>query len=461
MDLRHRPCYHFLPLANWMNDPNGLIQWKGVYHLFYQHNPHAADWGSMHWGHATSLDLVHWRHQPIALAPTPGGPDKDGVWSGCTIDADGVPTLVYTGVHPQVQCLATSDGEDLITWRKDPRNPVIAAPPAGLEVTGFRDPYVWREGDDWYMVLGSGIPDQGGMILLYRSPDLHTWEYLGPLCEGKLAETGYNWECPNFFPLGGRHVLLFSPQPLRQAHYYVGHYEAHRFTPERHGLLDYGGLYYAPQAFRDEKGRQICFGWLLEGRTKEAYLAAGWAGVQSLPRELSLAADGTLCQRPVPELRTLRRDHWTASAGTFGGREVLPCEGACLEILLECAPQNAETMGIAVRRSPDGVERTVITYEVARQCLAVDSRMASLDLSAEGRLAEAPLALSDEPLRLHIFVDESVVEVFANERVCLTARVYPSREDSLGITLEAQGGQARLLRLDIWTLDTIWKSRSR
>ena len=459
MELRHRPQYHFLPLANWMNDPNGLIQWQGIYHLFYQHHPHGPGWADMHWGHATSRDLVHWTHQPIALAPTPGGPDKDGVFSGCAIDHDGVPTLVYTGVRPEVQCLATSDNE-LIVWQKSPRNPVIAGPPEGLDVTGFRDPYVWREDDGWYMVLGSGIRGQGGMVMLYRSSNLYEWEYLGPLCQGSLEETGHNWECPNFLPLGDRHLLIFSPEPFRQAHYYLGRYAGHRFTPEAHGLLDYGGLYYAPQAFFNEGDRCICFGWLLEGRTEEAYRAAGWAGVQSLPRELSLAPDGSLRQRPIIQLESLRRDNVHMERRRVEGEIWLDeVRGTCLEICAEFDTQDAHTVGLTVRASPDGAERTTIVYDAQRHELVVDSRAASLLPETEGRRAVAPLELGDEPLALRLFLDESVIEVFANERVCMTARVYPNREDSVAVALTASGGPTRLLSWDSWRMDSIWKSR--
>src|SRR5438270_8146407 len=122
-----RPKYHFLPAAHWMNDPNGPIFWKGKYHMFYQYNPHGAFWGTMHWGHAVSTDMIHWKHLPVALAPTPGGPDKDGVFSGCTVDNDGVPTIIYTGTKPEVQCIATGNDE-LTTWKKYKGNPVIAGP---------------------------------------------------------------------------------------------------------------------------------------------------------------------------------------------------------------------------------------------------------------------------------------------------------------------------------------------
>ena len=154
----HRPQYHFLPPANWMNDPNGLIQWRDHYHLFYQYNPHGPVWGSIHWGHAISDDLAHWRDLPIALEPTPGGVDEDGVFSGCAVDDDGVPSILYTGVRRladdsrvELPCLATSSDDELRTWHKHPHNPVIASPPPGVDVLGFRDHSVWQEDGTWYM----------------------------------------------------------------------------------------------------------------------------------------------------------------------------------------------------------------------------------------------------------------------------------------------------------------------
>ena len=164
---RHRPSYHFLPPANWMNDPNGFIQWGSTYHLFYQYNPAAAVHDSIHWGHAASEDLVHWRHLPIALTPTPGGPDADGCWSGSAVDDDGTPTIIYTGASGQHQraCLATGS-DDLVTWQKYPGNPIIPEPPSNLELVAYRDHCVWREADTWYQVMGAGIAGVGGAALL-------------------------------------------------------------------------------------------------------------------------------------------------------------------------------------------------------------------------------------------------------------------------------------------------------
>jgi beta-fructofuranosidase len=228
-----RPQFHFVAPANWMNDPNGPVYWNGIYHMFYQHNPNAAVWGDMHWGHAISRDMIHWRHMPIALAPTPGGADADGCFSGTAIVQNGQVQLMYTGVRAvnevdatikggaqsylETQCLAIANDPDLRTWSKL-LDPVIAAPPQDLEVNGFRDPSPWRQGDWWYTVLGSGIANQGGAVLLYRSKDLRSWEYMHILAkrEGTTSgnpdpfDTREVWECPEFFPMKDRHVLIYS-----------------------------------------------------------------------------------------------------------------------------------------------------------------------------------------------------------------------------------------------------------
>jgi beta-fructofuranosidase len=171
----NRPLYHFVAPANWMNDPNGCFFWKGQYHLFYQYNPQGPLWGNIHWGHAVSPDLVHWRDCPVALRPSRNGPDKDGCWSGCVVNDKGTPTAFYTGIEPQTVCVATST-DDLVTWRQQ-STPVIDGPPSVFEWTGFpsitghpsadfRDPFVWREAGRWYLLIGAGLREKGGADVL-------------------------------------------------------------------------------------------------------------------------------------------------------------------------------------------------------------------------------------------------------------------------------------------------------
>jgi beta-fructofuranosidase len=464
-----RPAYHFLPPANWLNDPNGLIHWQGTYHLFYQYNPNGPFWGTIEWGHATSTDLVHWTHQPIALAPTPGAYDSDGCFSGCAVDDNGVPTIIYTGVQrdEQLPCVATGDA-DLRTWHKYPGNPVIAAPPADLDLVGFRDHTVWKEGDTWYQGIGSGILHAGGTVLLYQSSDLRHWEYLHPLYVGDRTQlqpvwTGSMWECPDFFPLGDKHVLVVSVWDNHRTLYpiyFVGTYTDGRFTPESVQRLDFGDSFYAPQSLRDAQGRRLMWGWLREEWDAEAQLAAGWSGVMSLPRLLTLRPDSTLDMRPAPELAQLRGRHYAVPGSELTSASVdllTRIMGDTLEIVAELEVGDASEVGLVVRCSPDQTEQTRIYYDTIDGRLAIDSTQASANAAATGGAHSGPFRLARrETLRLHIFLDRSVVEVFANERACVTSRVYPTQPDSRGLALFAQGGTARVVRLDIWELAAIW-----
>jgi beta-fructofuranosidase len=464
-----RPRYHLMPPANWMNDPNGPLFWKGQYHMFYQYNPNGAFPERMHWGHAVSPDLVHWRHLPIALAPTPGGPDKDGCWSGCAVVEQGVPTIVYTGVFPQAQCIARSD-DGMMTWRKYPGNPVIAGPPQGMETTGFRDPCVWREGEQWFLAIGSGVKDQGGMILLYRSNDLIHWDYLHLLCKGRKSElvpgkdpvsTGEMWECPDFFPLSDKHALIVSTQGA--VIYSVGRYVNQYFHPEVQGKADLGDCYYAARSMVDEKGRRILWGWIREGRSNTAQRAAGWAGVMSLPRVLTLGHEGALGMAPASEIEALRGKHHR-----FEGLPIVPgsfslwksVRGDSLEIQAEFEPGASETVGLTLRSTPDGKEQTSITYNRTGGRLLVERERSSLSPDVDRGSPGGAFALAaDETLKLRVFLDASVIEIFANGCACLTTRIYPSRSDSLGLGLLARGGKARLKTLDVWEMRPISANR--
>ena len=467
-----RPQYHFLPRANWMNDPNGPIQWKGYYHLFYQYNPNGAYWGDMHWGHARSKDLVHWTHLPVALAPTTGGPDKNGCFSGSAFINDGTPILVYTGASPEVQCLATGD-DQMITWKKFGGNPVISSPPAGLDVAGFRDPTIWRELDLWLMTVGSGFKGRGGAVLIYSSKDLTHWDYLHTLFAAPPFKrndashsdrydpvaAGEMWECPDFFPMGQKYALLVSTQG--RVHYFTGYYSGQRFQRESAGLVDGSDLYYAAKSFVDDQGRRILWGWIREARNEPAQRRAGWAGVMSLPRVLSIDAEGTLRMEPLPELTRLRGRHHRITASELS--DFVPVTGVTgdsLEIHLEMDAGDAREAGITVRRSPDSAEETTIAYHAASRNVVLDTRRSSVCRDAYRGVHNGSLKLNpNELLRLTVFVDGSVVEVFANGRTCLTGRIYPTREDSLGVGIFAKDGRAKVKSMDAFEIKAISRNR--
>ncbi len=473
-DDPQRPRYHFLPPAHWMNDPNGPIYWQGTYHLFYQYNPVAAVWGNMHWGHATSTDLIHWKHQPIALAPTPGGPDKDGCFSGSAFVHERTPHIIYTGVWPETQCLALSDDPHLRTWKKFKRNPVVSAPPSALRVTGFRDPSIWRERNDWLMSIGAGVRGEGGRVLLYTSRDLINWQYSHQLAEGPpfsvyepkggekydAVAAGDMWECPDFFRLGDGHVLLVSTQgAVAQM---TGRYLDRKFECERWRWVD-GDLYYAAKSFMGARNRRILWGWIREGRSEAAYSAAGWAGVMSLPRVL-MPGDGSAPRiEPAEEITALRRQrhHW--SDLEISSERVLPeVKGDGLEIELEFEPGSAEALVVKVRRSPDGNEETAIVCQRPSRALVLDTRRSSQnpeDFHRAQTMPESFYFVKGRMEKLSIFLDCSVVEIFANSRCCLTGRIYPSRADSLGVALCAKGGDVRVKSLDIFEMKPISRDR--
>lgn len=463
-----RPQYHLLPRANWMNDPNGPIYWKGTYHMFYQYNPDGAFWGDMHWGHAVSTDMIQWQHKPIALAPTPAGPDKDGCFSGCAVDNQGVPTILYTGVTPEVQCLATSD-DSLTEWKKYDGNPVISHAPNGPEVTGLRDPCVWKEGNAWYLALGSGYREQGGMVFLYRSLDLIHWDYMHELCRALKEEitensdpvvSGEMWECPDFFPVGDRYVLLISTKG--SVFYIAGSYEHNRLRPERQGKVDWGGEYYAARTMLDAQGRRILWGWIREGRSEVAHRAAGWAGVMSLPRVLSLNPDHTLAMSPHPNLAILRgRKHAIRAIEIYeNSHELLKgVQGTALEIEAVIDPGTAAQCGLRVCCSPDFREYSLVAYDRQAKLLRVAREHSSLNPEAHHTAQECPIDLAEGALlELRIFIDSSVLEVFVNG-LCLTSRVYPTLKDSRDLGLFALKGRARLKRLNVWELQPISPDR--
>jgi beta-fructofuranosidase len=276
------------------------------------------------------------------------------------------------------------------------------------------------------------------------------------------------WECPDFFALGDRFALIVSVYDgKRPVHvvYFLGRYEQHRLLPQQEGLLDFGASFYAPQSLKDSQGRRILWGWLREQRSPAAQAAAGWSGVMSLPRILSLSPTGTLTMEPAPELQTLRGEHHSVSNVTVGQGAPLVLEGVhglALEIIAELEPGDADVFGLSLCRSPDGAEETRILYDCRRGGLAIDARRSSLgaDADRQAPVRWGEVALSRQGLlRLHIFLDHSVVEVFAQDAACSTARIYPSRRDSREVALFAEGGSAMLHSMEIWEMGSIWDQR--
>ena len=352
---RPRPALHFAPARGWMNDPNGLIQWHGRIHLFYQHNPSGPVPENIAWGHASSTDLWTWQDHPLALEPDPAGQDRDGCWSGCTVVADGVPRLLYTGVNGahELPCLAEAADTDLIRWTRDPGNPVIASPPPGEAVRAFRDHSAWRNGPAWYQVIGGGLADRGGALFLYRSADLRTWQYAGIFAAA--ADHGLDgmiWECPDVFVLGDTVVVVVSVwdgQPP-YAMWMTGQVTAQRFVPKASGRCDAGHRYYAPQSLPLADGRRVAFGWVRECLGELAGPDKTRVGAMSLPRELFLDGNGGLQSRPARELDRARREMLvTRLVHGRGTMDVTLSARAAQATEISVAPVGRDVTAVALR----------------------------------------------------------------------------------------------------------------
>ena len=317
----NRPVYHFLNPVGWMNDPNGFSDYKEEHHLFFQYYPYATHWDSMHWGHAKSADFIKWEYLPVALASDQDY-DNFGVFSGSAIEDGEKQILIYTGVKEKViengkkcirqnQCVAIGNG---VEYEKIKNNPVVTADmlPEGSSLEDFRDPKVWKEGDLWYVVIGT-TKNNEGRVLLYSSPDLREWEFVSVLAESH-GELGSMWECPDFFRVGDKHVLMFSPIGLGTTitMYLIGDmdYSTGKFTWTEKGKVDSGCDFYAPQSLLDDKGRRIIIGWANSWPWMEWFSDFGpnmedkWNGAMSLPREVKLdEKTGKLKFIPVEEIK--------------------------------------------------------------------------------------------------------------------------------------------------------------
>jgi beta-fructofuranosidase len=465
-----RPQCHLLPAKNWMNDPNGPIYWKGQYHMFFQYNPNGAVWGDMHWAHAVSPDMIHWRHLPVALAPTPGWDDADGCFTGSAVDNDGTAAILYTGVKSvaeeratlrdgahnfrEAQCLATSTDPQLRTWTKW-RTPVVQ-PPNDPQLTGFRDPFLWRDRNIWYLGVGSGVRKKGGRVLLYRSKNLREWEYLHPLASGvwtgrenaNLVDSGEMWECPDFFALDSKHVLLYST--AGKVAWEVGELDPRElvFHPQRNGVLD-DGAYYAQKTQLDAKGHRILWGWIPERRPEAEFSAAGWAGCMALPRVLSLNAQGDLEMRIAPQAELLRAKAFpsvepnTPPEARAKALSLFEIEDVATELAWQTATGRF-SMTIADSAGP--------WWSVRLE--AADSKMV---LHVNDKKIEIPKQTAPE-MNFRLVLDASVAEFFFDSLYVMTSRIYRKPAGPLRLQI-AEDSAGRLQSLQAWQLRPISKDR--
>lgn len=423
-----RQRYHFMAQTGWLNDPNGLIYFRGKYHIFYQYNPYEGFWGSIHWGHAISDDMMHWEYLPLALAPSETYDDhpRGGCFSGSAAQHDGKLFLMYTGAANegdgvgQTQCIAYS--EDGIHFEKYEGNPVLTAP-EGVPVNQFRDSKVWKHEDTYYMVCGASR-DHKAQALLYRSDDMFHWTFFNVLAESR-GEWGHMWECPDFYPMGDKYVLMFSPMGVGEhtSVYLVGDfdYQTGRFSHYISGEVDWGFDYYAPQSFLAPDGRRIIIGWANEWEWMPLWkdwgptYKEGWCGFFNIPREVRMMENGTLQFLPVAETEILRQDPICQDmfVVTEAEAELKAGDGVAFELKMKIDLEETDAdMLELILRSGEG-KKTVCQFDFKNAQMSVD-RNAS-DGWSRGVSRSTMFLKGKKELDIHILSDQSSLEIFANE----------------------------------------------
>ncbi len=445
-----RPIFHVTAPAQWVNDPNGPIFHNGYYHLFYQLHPFSDQSGPKYWGHVRSRDLAKWEHLPIAVWPSVEAGESE-IWSGCcTINGLGEPMIFYTSIAPgkpaqtHAEQWAAIGDKDFITWHKSPANPVLSeALHGGTKIYEWRDPFIFNDHKRTFLVTGGNLNNtKGGQatVNIYeaKNPGLTEWEYRGVLFQ--LPDPGARTaECPNFFKLENEWVLFVSPYGKVQ--YFLGDFDAGtcRFKSRVNGLLDYGPNFYAPNTMQVPDGRRIVWGWVNGFQSGH-----GWNGCLSLPRLLSLSRDGALRQSPAPQLTKLRGKGvaWRNMPKEIGGKSwVLPATNT-LEISANIDLQTATGITLDLKAGTSTEPRVTLNFSGSEIKLG-DSR-APLDLGKDKRT-----------LRLRIFVDRSVLEVFANDKVCFT-KTIPVFDGVPTLEIRAEGGMASAKLVEAWPMGTIW-----
>lgn len=420
-----RQRYHFMAEEGWINDPNGLIFFKGKYHFFYQYNPYDTYWGAMHWGHAVSNDLLHWDYLPMALAPseTYDNDEQGGCFSGSAIEWKGRLYLFYTGTTKtqegfvQSQCLAWSD--DGINFEKYEGNPIIHAP-SWIEKDNFRDPKVWSNGNMFYMVCG-GKKGNFAEALLYRSTNLTDWEFVNVMFESR-GEYGYMFECPDFFHIGDLDVITFSPMGLgeRTVIYNVGklNYETGKFRQIHTGEIDWGFDYYAPQSFLDGQGRRImvawsnAWDWMPWWKDWGPTHREGWCGSFNIPREVKLMPDYSLQFMPISELASIQYDKKIQYDVETKDELILEAgDGISGEIKLVVDLERTTASKIELFLRDNGKRAAILKLDLINEEIYLDRNQA--DDWNGGVTRSFLLTEGKTELDIDILLDQSSIEVFS------------------------------------------------
>ena len=467
-----RPIYHYVNPEGRLNDPNGLCFWRGRWHLFYQAYP--PEDPRQHWGHAVSDDLVHWRDLPLAIYPNP---ERCCFSGSAMVEKDRVIAMYHgTTVGNMV---AVSSDPLLLNWKKVTGKAVVPNinPDGSKPPYNVFDPCIWKKDGIYYSLSAGTLPHGPGgkrvrANFLLRSKDLAKWEYLHPFVENdRYSLVGDDGACPYFWPIGDKHILLHFSH-MSGGKYLLGDYDTKRdkFVVTDGGDFNFaaawpGGVH-APSAAPDGKGGVIAIFNMNAAKPHK-----GWNQIMTLPRRLTLGDDGKLATEPAGDIESLRGEHKHIGTTTLPANKEIVLDGVdgkSLEIIAEIDVKSSPMVEMNVLRGPNKEEFTRIAFYKYRgyrgkSLITIDTSYSSLLPDVGSRAPETAIVdiARDETLKLRVFVDRSVVEVFVNGKQCLAVRAYPGREDSSGVSLRSQGQEATLKSLDAWRMKNIYETRAK
>lgn len=451
-----KPSFHLCAPIGWINDPNGFSTFNNEYHLFYQYHPYDVVWGPMYWGHSKTNDFIKWEQLPIALAPE-ASYDMGGCFSGSALEYDGKHVIMYTGVLDnkdengervvrQTQCIAIGDGEN---YEKLECNPVITHEmlPEGSSLEDFRDPKIWREGEEFYCVVASRSNDGSGQILMYKSNNLKEWEFV-TIVDNSKNKVGRMWECPDLFSLNGKGVLIISPQEVKATKdgfhngsntaYLIEKYDNEKKSFEREScnVIDFGLDFYAPQTLESIDGRRIMIGWMHSWENRIVPGNFKWCGMMTMPRELTIR-DGCLIQNPIREIENYYKN--TVEYNNLIIKDEVSLDGIFgreLDITIDIDGSQAEEFKIKLAKNNE--YETIISFNSKKNIIEFDR---SYSGSYGDILHKREMKVRDKngKVKMRLIIDKYSVEIFANDGEQVMTSTFYTPLEATGITFASEG----------------------
>ncbi|MDD4993211.1 MAG: GH32 C-terminal domain-containing protein [Paludibacter sp.] len=474
-----RPEFHGQPATNWTNEPHGFVFYNNKYHVFFQKNANGPYMARLHWGHISSPDMLNWTEEKIAIGPSETY-DSKGTWSGCVFTDDvftgGLPTIFYTGVDYAKASMnkATPTDNGLIDWIKDNANPLVPNKPTGLS-DDFRDPCVFKSNGELYMIVGTSKNGLGATTLHKYNSTLKTWSNDGKIFyQSSSTNYGTFWEMPVITPMP-EGKWLFATTPLGGSNgvetlYWVGTintdgtFNPFSSTPKEVelGAMGKDGYGLLSPSIMHKDGKTIAIGIVPDKLPAANNLQLGWAHLYSLPREWSLSATNNLIQQPYAGTQNMRVASSSiniSNEDVSGTLSLAPIGGKAVEIDGSFIVSGAQNFGFHVRKS--GSNYISIHYTPTTNTFTVDARNISRlsnDVGGYNGLYESTLPVKPavgDTMRIHIFIDHSIMDIFVNNQYAFSIRVFPTDTNAEDVEAFSAGGSTHAVSIQAWKLNSL------